>query len=83
MVHHNLNIYPAYSEAVSGSLSMKGMKFPLQVIITSLTLYYLKTPSTKALSQFLIRTFNSKVSHVTLANCNHKFAPYFNLNVDK
>lgn len=44
--HHNFNIDPASSEAITGSLSMKGMRFPLQIIITALTLYYLNNTST-------------------------------------
>ena len=83
VVHHNLNIDPASSEAVNGSLSMKGMRFPLQIIITALTLYYLNNTSTRAISQFLMTTFNIKVSHVTVANWSNKFAPYFKLKVDK
>ena len=81
--YHNFNIDPASSEAVTGSLSMKGMRFPLQVIITALTLYYLNNTSTRAISQFLMNTFNIKVSHVTIANWSNKFAPFFKLKADK
>ena len=81
--HHSFNIDPASNEAVTGSLSMKGMRFPLQVIITALTLYYLNNTSTRAISQFLMTTFNIKVSHVTVANWSNKFSPYFKLKVDK
>ncbi len=81
--YHSFDIDPASSEAVTGSLSMKGMRFPLQIIITALTLYYLNNTSTRAISQFLMSTFNIKVSHVTIANWSNKFAPYFKLKVDK
>lgn len=80
--HHNFNIDSASSEEISGSLSMKGMRFPLQVIITALTLYYLNNTSTRAISQFLNMIFNIKVSHVTIANWSHKFAPFFKLKAD-
>ena len=52
--HHTTNIDTASSELVSGSLSMKGMRFPLHVILTALTLYFLNNSSTRAISQFLM-----------------------------
>lgn len=39
--HHNLNIDNSSSENLIGSLSIKGMRFPLHVILTALTLYFL------------------------------------------
>ena len=80
--HHNFNIDSPSSEDITGALSMKGMRFPLQIIITALTLYYLNNTSTRAISQFLMNTFNIKVSHVTIANWSNKFAPYFKLKAD-
>lgn len=81
--HHNLNIDIASSEAVSGSLSIKGMRFSLHTILTALTLYFLNNSSTRAISQFLLVSSNIKVSHVTIANWTNKFAPYFKAKADK
>lgn len=75
--HHTLNINEASSEAVTGSFSMKGMRFPLHVILTALTLYFLNNSSTRAISQFLMINSGIKVSHVTIANWTNKFAPFF------
>lgn len=52
--HHTTNIYMASSELITGSLSMKGIRFPLHVILTALTLYFFNNSSTRAISQFLI-----------------------------
>ena len=80
--HHNLNIDNASSENITGSLSMKGMRFPLHVILTALTLYFLNNTSTRAIAQFLYTTSNIKVSHVTIASWVHKFAPFFKQKAD-
>ncbi len=50
--YHNTNIDPASSECITGSLSMKGMIFSLNTILTALTLYFLNNSSTRAISQF-------------------------------
>ena len=61
---------------------MKGMRFPLHIILTALTLYFLNNTSTRAIAHFLHTTANIKVSHVTIASWAHKFAPFFNLKAD-
>ena len=81
--HHTTNIDTASSELVSGSLSMKGMRFPLHVILTALTLYFLNNSSTRAISQFLMINSGIKVSHVTIASWTNKFAPFFKQKADK
>ena len=43
MHYHNLNIDNASSENLTESFSMKEMRFPLHVILTALTLYYLNS----------------------------------------
>ena len=75
--YHNLNINLTSSKNLAGSLSMKGMRFPLHTIITALTLYFLNNTSTKAIAQFLKIPSNISVSHITIYNWVHKFAPYF------
>ena len=62
---------------------MKGMRFPLHVILTVLTLYFLNNSSTRAISQFLIINSGINVSHVTIASWTNKFAPFFKQKADK
>lgn len=81
--HHTLNISQPSSDNISGSLSMKGMRFPLHIILTALTLYFLNNSSTRSISQFLLINSGIKVSHVTIANWTNKFAPFFKLKADK
>lgn len=62
---------------------MKEMRFPLHVILTALTLYFLNNSSTRAISQFLMINSGIKVSHVTIANWTNKFAPFFKQKADR
>lgn len=61
---------------------MKGMRFPLHVILTALTLCFLNNTSTRAIAHFLYTTTSIKVSHVTIASWTHKFAPFFKQKAD-
>lgn len=81
--HHTNNIDLASEDNITGSFSMKGMRFPLHVILTALTLYFLNNSSTRAISHFLLINSGIKVSHVTIASWTTKFAPFFKLKVDK
>ena len=81
--YHNTNIDPTSSESITGSLSMKGMRFSLNTILTALTLYFLNNSSTRAIAQFLWVTQGIKVSHVTIASWTNKFAPFFKNKADK
>lgn len=76
--HHTTNIDDSSSKLVTGSLSMKGMRFSLNVILTALTLYFLNNSSTRSISHFLMINSNIKVSNVTIASLINKFAPFFN-----
>lgn len=62
---------------------LKGMRFSLNTILTSLTLCFLNNTSTRDVSQFLLVTSNIKVSHVTIASWTNKFAPFFKSKADK
>ena len=81
--HHITNIDDASSKLLTGTLSMKGMRFPLHFILTSLTLYFLNNSSTRAISQFLMINSKIKFSHVTIASWTNKFAPFFKQKADK
>lgn len=43
---------------------------------------FLYCTSTRRISQYLLRLFNVKVYHVTIANWTKKFAAYFKLKFD-
>ncbi|AAO35025.1 IS6-like element ISClte3 family transposase [Clostridium tetani] len=75
--NHTTCIDSSSSDLVTGSLNMKGMRFPLHIILTALTLYFLNNSSTRAISRFLKMNSNIKVSHVTIANWTNSFAPFF------
>lgn len=62
---------------------MKGMRFPIHVILTALTLYFLNNSSTRDISQLFIINSGIKVSHVTIASWTNKFAPFFKQKADK
>lgn len=81
--YHNTSIDSASSELITGSISMKGMRFSLNIILTALTLYFLNNSSTRAIAQFLWVTQGIKVSHVTIASWTNKFAPFFKNKADK
>lgn len=80
--YHNMNIADTSSNKLIGSVSMKGMRFPLNTILTALSLYFLNNSSTRMISQFLSISQGIKVSHVTIASWTTKFAPLFKLKAD-
>lgn len=80
--YHNMNIEDTSSDKLIGSISMKGMRFSLNTILTALTLYFLNNSSTRMISQFLFLSQGIKVSHVTIASWTNKFAPFFKLKSD-
>lgn len=62
---------------------MKGMRFPLHVILTALTLYFLNNSSTRIISQSLMINSGIKVFHVTITSWTNKFAHFFKQKADK
>ncbi|AEB74793.1 ISCb1g3, transposase [Clostridium botulinum BKT015925] len=75
-------IDPSSNTTIQGKLNFKGMRFPIHIILMALDLYFLNESSTRRISQYLFRTFNVKVSHVTIASWTKKFAAYFKLKSD-
>lgn len=65
------------SSNLPGKTNFKRMRFPMFVIITALNLFFLNNSSTRKISQFLLITYNIKVSHVSVAAWVRKFAPLF------
>jgi transposase-like protein len=56
---------------------MKGMHFPLHIIVIVFTLYFLNNRTIRTIPHFIHTTANIKVSHVIIASWTHKFAPLF------
>ena len=71
--HHTCNIDLASEDKITVSLSMKGIRFPLHIILTALTLYFLNNSSTRSISQFLMLTHNIKVSNVTITRLSLRY----------
>lgn len=53
------------------------MRYPVQMIITALSMFYLGKNSFRNISLILKTAFNIKVSHTTISNRCVKFAPMF------
>ena len=60
-----------------GKHNFKRMRYPVQIIITALSMFYLGKNSFRNISLILKTAFNIKVSHTTVSNWCVKFAPLF------
>ena len=60
-----------------GKHDFKRMRYPVQMIITALSMFYLGKNSFRNISLILKTAFNIKVSHTTISNWCVKFAPMF------
>ena len=60
-----------------GKHDFKRMRYPVQTIITALSMFYLGKNSFRNISLILRTAFNIKVSHTTISNWCTKFAPMF------
>ena len=60
-----------------GKIDFKRMRYPVQTIITALSMFYLGKNSFRNISLILKTAFNLKVSHTTISNWCVKFAPLF------
>ena len=60
-----------------GKHNFKRMRYPVQIIITALSMFYLGKNSFRNISLILKTAFNIKVSHTTVSNWCVKFAPMF------
>lgn len=73
----------ASCELIFGKSNLVGMRFPLHIILSALTLYFLCNVSTRKVSQHFKLINNISVSHVTIASWAKKFAPMFTHIADK
>jgi transposase-like protein len=60
-----------------GKHDFKRMRYPTQIIITALSMFYLGKNSFRNISLILRTAFNIKVSHTTISNWCTNFAPLF------
>lgn len=60
-----------------GKHDFKRMRYPVQTIITALSMFYLGKNSFRNISLILRTAFNIKVSHTTISNWCTNFAPLF------
>lgn len=60
-----------------GKTNFKRMRYPLFLIITALSMFYLGKNSYRNISLVLRTAFNIKVSHTTISNWCTNFAPLF------
>lgn len=60
-----------------GKHNFKRMRYPVQTIVTALSMFYLGKNSFRNISLILRTAFNIKVSHVTISNWCTRFAPLF------
>jgi len=60
-----------------GKTDFKRMRYPVFLIITALSVFYLGKNSFRNISLILQTSFNVKVSHTTIANWCTRFAPLF------
>ena len=60
-----------------GKHNFKRMRYPIQIIITALSMFYLGKNSFRNISLILKTAFNIKVPHTTVSNWCVKFAPLF------
>lgn len=60
-----------------GKTSFKRMRYPVFVIITALSMFYLGKSSFRNISLILRTAFDIKVSHTTISNWCTNFAPLF------
>jgi len=70
-------IAPSSMSALFGKTDFKRMRYPVFLIITALSMFYLGKNSFRNISLILRTAFNIKVSHVTIANWCTRFAPLF------
>jgi len=72
------NIPAASMSKLFGKTDFKRMRYPVHIIISALSMFYLGKSSFRNIALILRITNNVKVSHTTISNWCKKFAPLFN-----
>jgi transposase-like protein len=60
-----------------GKTNFKRMRYPVHIILSALSMFFLGKNSFRNISLILKTTFNVEVSHTTISNWCRKFAPLF------
>lgn len=76
-VWKNTAITAPSMSSLFGKHNFKRMRYPVQLVITALSMFYLGKNSFRNISLILRTAFNVKVSHVTISNWCTRFAPLF------
>ena len=77
-VPKHTSIEPASISVLFGKTDFKRMRYPVHLIITALSMFYLGKNSFRNIALILRVAFNIKVSHTTISNWCKNFAPLFN-----
>lgn len=72
------SILPASMSKLVGKEDFKRMRYPVHIIITALSMFYLGKSSFRNIALILRVANNVTVSHTTISNWCKKFAPLFN-----
>lgn len=72
------SILPASMSKLIGKTNFKRMRYPVHIIISALSMFYLGKDSFRNIALILRVVNNIKVSHTTVGNWCKKFAPLFN-----
>lgn len=70
-------IAPPSMSNLFGKHNFKRMRFPIQVILSAITMFYIGKNSFRNIALILKMTMNIKVSHTTVSNWCTRFAPLF------
>ena len=71
------SVDPASMSNLFGKTDFKGMRYPVHLIITALSMFYLGKNSFRNIALIFQIAFNVKVSHTTISDWCKKFAPMF------
>ena len=77
IVHKANAIAPPSMSELFGKTDFKRMRYPVFVIISALSMFYLGKNSFRNIALILRLTFNISVSHTTISNWCTNFAPLF------
>ena len=75
--HKGNAVCPPSMSALFGRTNFKRMRYPVFVIISALSMFYLGKNSFRNIALILRLTFNISVSHTTISNWCTNFAPLF------
>jgi len=75
--HKPTAVLPASQSRLLGKTDFTRMRYPAQIIINAIAMFYLGTTSFRKIALILRLIHNIKVSHTTISNWCKNFAPYW------